>query len=55
MAAIAGARSNPILKAFYNRLKIEKGKPHKVAIVAVMRKMLTVLNKLLANPKFSLA
>jgi hypothetical protein len=26
-----------------------------VAIVAVMRKMLTVLNKLLAEPKFSLA
>jgi transposase len=55
MAAISGARSNPILKAFYERLKNDKGKPHKVAIVAVMRKMLTVLNKLLADPQFSLA
>lgn len=55
MAAITGARSNPILKAFYNRLKNEKGKPHKVAIIAVMRKMLTVLNKLVADPQFSLA
>jgi len=55
MAAISGVRSNPILKAFYQRLKNEKGKPHKVAIVAVMRKMLTVLNKLLADPQFSLA
>lgn len=55
MAAISAARSNPVLKAFYSRLKNEKGKPHKVAIVAVMRKMLTVLNKLLADPQFSLA
>lgn len=55
MAAISGARSNPLLKAFYERLKNDKGKPHKVAIVAVMRKMLIVLNKLLANPQFSLA
>lgn len=55
MAAISAARSNPILKAFYQRLKTAKGKPHKVAIVAVMRKMLTVLNRLIADPKFSLA
>lgn len=55
MAAVSAARSNPILKAFYDRLRNEKGKPHKVAIVAVMRKMLTVLNKLLADPQFSLA
>lgn len=55
MAAISGARSNPILKAFYDRLRNDKGKPHKVAIVAVMRKMLIVLNKLLADPQFSLA
>ncbi len=51
----AVASSNPILKAFYDRLRNEKGKPHKVAIVAVMRKMLAVLNKLLAYPQFSLA
>lgn len=55
MAAISGSRSNPILKTFYDRLRNDKGKPHKVAIVAVMRKMLVVLNKLLADPQFSLA
>lgn len=55
MAATAASRSNPILRVFYQRLKTEKGKPHKVAIVAVMRKMLIVLNKLMANPEFTLA
>ncbi len=54
MAAISAARCNPILKEFYQRLKTEKGKAHKVAIVAVMRKMIIVLNKLLTNPEFSL-
>lgn len=43
MAAIAAVRSNPIIKAFYERL-IARGKPHKVAMVACMRKMLTILN-----------
>ncbi len=54
MAAVAAARSNDILKAFYERL-IAKGKPAKVALVAVMRKMLAVLNRLVADPNFSLA
>lgn len=54
MAAVAAARSNAILKGFYKRLR-DKGKPAKVAIVAVMRKMLAVLNRLIADPDFSLA
>jgi transposase len=54
MAAVSASRSNPILKAFYDRL-IAKGKPAKVALTAVMRKMLTILNKLLNNADFSLA
>lgn len=54
MAAVTAARSNPLLKAFYDRLR-EKGKPAKVALVAVMRKMLSVLNRLIADPNFSLA
>lgn len=54
MAAVTAARSNPILKAFYLRLR-EAGKPAKLALTAVMRKMLTVLNKLLADPHFTLA
>jgi transposase len=54
MAAVAAVRSNPHLKAFYSRLRAA-GKPPKVSIVAVMRKMLTVLNRLIANEHFVLA
>lgn len=43
MAATSAIRSNPVIKAFYERLK-SRGKPHKVAMVACMRKMLTILN-----------
>lgn len=43
MAATTAIRSNPVIKAFYERLK-SRGKPHKVAVVACMRKMLTILN-----------
>lgn len=48
MAALSAVRFNPVLKAFYERLK-SRGKPFKIAIVAVMRKMLTILNSMLAN------
>jgi transposase len=54
MAATAAARFNHILKAFYNRL-IANGKKPKVAIVAVMRKLIILLNQILKNPSFSLA
>jgi transposase len=54
MAALAAARKNPILKAFYKRLRAA-GKLFKVAIVAVMRKLIMLLNQLLKNPDFSLA
>ena len=54
MAAVSASRSNPVLKAFYDRL-IAKGKPAKLALTAVIRKVLCVLNKLLANLDFSLA
>jgi len=43
MAATTAIRSNPVIRAFYDRLKA-RGKPHKVALVACMRKMLTILN-----------
>ncbi len=55
MAAVTAARSNPILAAFYQRLRTQSGKTAKIALVAVMRKMLCVLNKLIAQPNFSLA
>lgn len=53
MAAIAAARYNPVLRAFYQRLNA-RGKPAKVCLVAVMRKMLCVLNRLLQKPDFVL-
>lgn len=43
MAATTAIRANPVIKAFYEQL-IARGKPHKVAVVACMRKMLTILN-----------
>jgi transposase len=54
MAAVAAIRSNTILAAFYARLRAA-GKPATVCLVAVMRKMLGVLNRLIADPHFVLA
>lgn len=56
MAARSAIRHNPVIKAFYERLSAQ-GKPHKVAIVACMRKMLTILNAMARtqtpwNPNF---
>jgi transposase len=46
MAAQAAAMCNPVLKAFKQRL-LAAGKKPKVAIIAVMRKLLTTLNAML--------
>lgn len=43
MATLAAVRCNPVLRAFYQRL-IGAGKLKKVALVACMRKLLTILN-----------
>src|SRR5688500_5489870 len=48
MAATTAARCNPLIRAFYQRLTA-RGKPHKVAIVACMRKMLVILNTMAKN------
>jgi len=53
MAAVAATQHNPVLRAFYARL-VAAGKPKLVALIAVMRKMLHVLNRLLADPHFVL-
>lgn len=45
----AAIRFDPAMKAFYTRLKT-KGKPSKVALVAVMRKMIIILNARLREP-----
>lgn len=49
MAALVAARSNQQLKAFYQRLRLA-GKPAKVALTAVMRKLVVLMNHLLKNP-----
>lgn len=56
MASVAAARHNPVLRAFYQRL-IENGKPPKLALTAVMRKMVVILNAMVKtgtswNPDF---
>jgi transposase len=43
MAALSATRCNPVIKEFYQRL-LAKGKLKKVALVACMRKLLTILN-----------
>jgi transposase len=48
MAALTAARCNPVLRAFYQRLR-QAGKPTKVALVACMRKLLTILNTLVKH------
>jgi transposase len=46
MAALVATRRNPVLCVFYRRL-VEVGKPKKVALVACMRKLLTILNAMM--------
>lgn len=46
MAAVAASQHNPTLRDFYNRLT-DAGKPAKVALVAVMRKLIVALNAML--------
>ena len=43
MATVTAIRHNPAIRDFHTRL-CAKGKPKKVALVAAMRKLLTVLN-----------
>jgi len=50
MAALTGVRFNPVLKEFYQRLTVQ-GKPHKVAMVACMRKLLCILNAMVRDKK----
>lgn len=46
MAALVAARHNSTLKALYHRL-LAKGKPKKVALIALARKLVVILNSLL--------
>lgn len=53
MAALVAARSNRLLKEFYQRLR-QAGKPAKVALTAVMRKLIILMNHTLKYPTFVL-
>lgn len=48
MCAVSGIRCNPMLKAFYARLKAQ-GKPSKVALTACIRKLLVTLNAMVRD------
>jgi transposase len=48
MGALVAARRNPVVKEFYERL-LAAGKPKKVALVACMRKLLSILNAVLKH------
>jgi transposase len=54
MSALVASRYNPILKAHYLHL-LAKGKPKKLALTVLMRKLIILANTLLKNPNFSLA
>ena len=48
MAVLSAIRFNPTIRSFYRRL-LAAGKPKKVALVACMRKLLTILNAMVHN------
>ncbi|MGA7950880.1 MAG: IS110 family transposase [Thiobacillaceae bacterium] len=48
MAAVAASRFNPSIRTFYQRL-LASGKKKKVALVACMRKLLTILNAMIRD------
>jgi transposase len=50
MGALVAARTNPVLQGFKQRL-IAAGKPKLVAIIAVARRLLTILNAVLRDKK----
>jgi transposase len=50
IAALVAAHHNPTLKAFYDRL-VAAGKPKKLALTAVARKLLAILNAIIRDNK----
>jgi transposase len=53
MAALTATVHNPILIPFYHRVS-QNGKPAKLALTAVMRKLIILLNRLAKNPALNL-
>jgi transposase len=59
MGALVATKCNPVIRAFYQRL-LAAGKPKKLALVACMRKLLTILNTMVRpgerwSPAYALA
>jgi transposase len=50
LAAVSAARCNPTLRPFYLRL-VSAGKPKKVALIAVARRLITILNAILRDQR----
>ena len=50
MATLTATRYNPVIKAFYQRL-LAVGKPRKLALIAAMHKLLTILNAIVKTQK----
>ena len=50
MGALVAKRHNPVLKAFFDRL-LAAGKPKMVALIAVARKLLTILNAIIRDSR----
>lgn len=54
MAALTAKKHNKVWAEFYSRL-VNRGKPPKVALTAVMRKMVVLANRLMADPSFQIS
>ena len=54
MAALTASRHNPVLQPAYARLRA-RGKPAKLALIALARRLVEVLNLLIKDPHFVLA
>lgn len=54
MAALSASRFNPVLRQVYQRL-LARGKPKKVALIALARRLIELCNQMLKNPDFLLA
>jgi len=48
MAALTASKHNPVFKSFYERLRAN-GKPHKLALIAVLRKLVITLNAMISS------
>lgn len=54
MAALSAKTYNEVWAELYSRM-VRRGKPHKVALTAIMRKMVVLANRLMADPDFQLS